>query len=498
MVDLNRQRFEGEGAPVALTTREAELLAYLAARAGMDVSRDELLQKVWGYAPGVITRTVDVTVRRLRQKLEQDAAQPDHVLTVHGVGYRFVPHDEPGVAAAAPIPIDFEAPPVLGREVELSELEGWVGEGRSLITAVGAGGVGKSALIHAWASRNSSRFGGGVVVVDLTEAEDEASMLALVGSALGARDPVGRAELGRLLAGRDPTLIILDNAERVVASLGDAVRAWRDLSPGTIFLVTSREALRIRREQVLPVRPLVLPSGDAADGPAVELFVARALEVDPDFVPDAPSVAEIVRRLDGLPLAIELAAARTRVMSTADILRHLDHRFDLLKRSRRAGTSHRETLRGTLDWSWSLLTDWEQAALVQCSAFRGGFDMVAAEAVLDLSGWPEAPWAVDVVQTLFDKSLVGSVQGVPQRRCRLYESIRVYVEEKLVTTGAVCYPDGTSYSSPEAQLALWERHGAWAASIEASDHDLELANRAAAAARARARGDVPTAEACGG
>ncbi len=495
-VDLSRQRFEGDGPPVALTTREAELLAYLAARAGEDVSRDELLQEVWGYAPGVVTRTIDVTVRRLRQKLEREPARPDHVLTVHGVGYRFVPADEDSVVDAEPQPLEPRADKVVGRDEALAALDRWATEGRDLVTVVGAGGAGKSALVESWLGGGASRWTGGIVHCDLTDAHDEPEILALVGEALGLSGAADGAAVAEALGGLRTALVVLDNVEHVVRILAPLVASWRTAAPGVAFVVTSREALRLRREQVLPVPPLPLPRTGNPEGPAVELFLRRAREVQPDFDGDLETVAEIVRRLDGLPLAIELAAARTRVMSVADILRHLAHRFELLKASGHTGASHRGTLRSTLDWSWSLLEEWERAALIQCSAFRGGFTLAAAERVLDLSPWPDAPWAVDAVQALFDKSLVGSVPGLRVRRCRLYESIRVYVEQKLQAPDQVMRSDGTSFTGPATQRALWQRHWDWAAGLGPSAAFTERGNLLAAAERARAEGMADVVTAC--
>lgn len=495
-VDLSRQRFEGEGPPVALTTRETELLGYMAARAGQDVSRDELLQEVWGYVPGVVTRTIDVTVRRLRQKLERDPARPDHVLTVHGVGYRFVAADEDSVVEAEPQPLAPRSDSLIGREEFQADLDRWADEGRDLITVVGAGGVGKSSLVDAWLGRTASRWPGGIVHCDLTEAHDGPEILALLGDALGLEGAAANPQVAEALGGLRTALVYLDNVEHVVKPLAPLVQGWRNAAPGVVFVVTSLSALWLRREQILPVPPLDLPEVGETGGPAVALFLRRAREVHPDFDGDLETVAEIVRRLDGLPLAIELAAARTRVMSTPEILAHLEHRFELLKASGHTGASHRATLRSTLDWSWSLLDEWERAALVQCAAFRGGFTLAAAARVLDLTPWPDAPWAVDAVQALFDRSLVGSVPGLRIRRCRLYESIRLYVEQKLLSPGAVSLPDGTSFTGPDARDAVWARHGAWAATLDARAAFTERGNLLAAVERARERGDDATAAAC--
>ena len=192
------------------------------------------------------------------------------------------------------------------------------------------------------------------------------------------------------------------------------------------------------------------------DAEGVELFVLRARTQRPDFAV-TPANRALVRRivalLDGLPLAIELAAARTRVMSPAQLLERLSDRFTLLAGAR-SPTDRQATLRNAIDWSWNLLLPWEQAALAQCSVFEGGFTLDAAEAVLDLSSWTDAPSIVDAVQVLVDKSLLRTWVPVDQTRHALeepyfgmYLTIHEYAAEKLATSGA------------DGRRAAQERHG---------------------------------------
>ena len=208
------------------------------------------------------------------------------------------------------------------------------------------------------------------------------------------------SNLTEAIAGRGRCLIVLDNFEQVVQHADATVGRWLD-APDAAYMVTSRERLNLAGEVVQVVQSLPL------DGAAIELFVARARGVKPDFTLDDSErrvIAQVVGLLDGLPLAIELAAARIALLSPAQLLLRLRERFTLL--AGRRGPSRQATLRAAIDWSWHLLNAWEQAALEQCSVFEGGFTLAAAEAVIDLSDWHDVPPVVDAIQALVDKSLL--------------------------------------------------------------------------------------------
>ena len=199
------------------------------------------------------------------------------------------------------------------------------------------------------------------------------------------------AERGRLL-------VLLDSVERLVEVVGAQVARWRRLAPQVHFLVTSHVPLGLDWEQRFPLEPLPLPSSveDMDDNPCVRLFVDRARQVQPGFDPDttqAAALVELIARLDGLPLAIELAAGRSHLLAPDDLLDRLDQRFRLLRRSQGYGAGRHGTLQAALDWAWEMLQPWEQAALAQCSVFRGGFDWAAVEAVIRLDDVRDAPWS---------------------------------------------------------------------------------------------------------
>jgi predicted ATPase len=205
---------------------------------------------------------------------------------------------------------------------------------------------------------------------------------------LGKGDPV--TQLGHAIAGRGSCLVVLDNFEQVVEHAGATVARWLDRAPEARFLVINRERLGLSDEEVLAVEPL-------DEGAAVELFAARARAVLPGFVVDEvshPLVVQVVTQLDRLPLCIELGAARLQVLSLEQVAARTGDRFRLLG----AGRGRHATLKGAIDGSWQLLLPWERAAFAQVSVFEGGFTLEAAEVVVELDEWPEAPWVIDVLQ----------------------------------------------------------------------------------------------------
>ena len=245
------------------------------------------------------------------------------------------------------------------------------------------------------------RVAGGVWFCDLTEArslnEIASAVAGSLGVQLGRGDPV--EQLGHAIAGRGRCLMILDNFDQVVDHAAATVGRWLTRAGETRFLITSRERLGLAGEQVQMVGPLSIETGQA-------LFVARAQRLRPGLQlagAEAEAVREIVRLVDGMPLAIELAGARMRVMSATQILAQMRKRFSLLTGG---GSARHETLVITIDGSWELLKPWERSAWAQCTVFEGGFTLAAAEGVVDLGAWPDAPWVVDVVQSLVEKSLL--------------------------------------------------------------------------------------------
>jgi predicted ATPase/class 3 adenylate cyclase/Tfp pilus assembly protein PilF len=387
----------------------------------------------------------------------------------------------------------------VGRSAELRALSQRLDTGVRLITLLGPGGTGKTrvALQYAWAWLGE--WPGGIHFCDLSEARSLDGVCSAVAAALGV--PLGQgdlgAQLGNAIAGRGRCLLILDNFEQVVQPAASTVGRWLDRAGQASFIVTSREQLHLRGETLYAIEPLPL------QGDAVALFEVRARAQRDDFrIHDGnrAAVGEVVRLLDGLPLAIELAAARVRVLTPAQLVDRMRDRFSLLAGARGAA-ARQATLRAAIDWSWQLLTPWEQSAFAQCSVFEGGFTMGAAEAVLDLAHWPQAPPVMDVVQALIDKSLLRTWGGAEAGRLdidephfAMYVSIHEYARERL---------------DLQTQAAAHRRHGRFfatfgtdAAILALTSHGgvrqqrllrLELDNLVAACRRAVARGDAATA-----
>ncbi len=336
----------------------------------------------------------------------------------------------------------------VGRREPLLALARKIEAGARLVSVLGIGGTGKTRLVTRFAWTWLGEFPGGVWFCDLSQARSVDGISFAVAQGLdvplGKTDPV--VQLAHAIAGRGKCLMVLDNFEQVARHAEETLGRWLDRAAQATFVVTTREVLGIVGEETLALAPL--PSGDAAT-----LFQRRAESASQGYRPgpeDLAAAAELVKMLDGLPLAIELAAARVRVMSPRMLLARMNERFKLLWSS--AGRQDRQaTLRAAFDWSWELLSAPEKAALAQLSVFEGGFTLASAEAVLDLSATgDDAPWAVDAVQWLVDKSFV---RQVADDRFDLLESVREYAAEHLRSAGH--YPGSGAAAALAAQTRHW-------------------------------------------
>ena len=323
----------------------------------------------------------------------------------------------------------------VGRKGLLGQLQDLVLSGARLVALIGAPGAGKSALARRHATSQLERFSGGVWYCDIAQARGRMALVQAVADALSV--PIhSRSEdhlveqLRHALRARGKTLLVLDGAEGLQEDARSTISAWLERAPELRVLLTSRERLGLRGETVVQVPPLSVEDG-------ARLFRLRARTGrSPAEADESEAIADLVTQLDGLPLAIELAAARTGLMSPRKILSRLGERLDLL-RSRQAGTPARQsTLRSTLDWSWKLLTPGEQETLVQCSVFADGFTLDAFEEVVDLSAVPGAPDPIDpldALEALVDHSLLQTRSGSSrdgEPRFELLRSVQVYATEK--------------------------------------------------------------------
>ena len=307
------------------------------------------------------------------------------------------------------------ATPFLGREDEIASVVALLGDSTiRLLTLTGPGGTGKTRLALQAAAEASDGFPDGIFWVALASVRDPGLVPGAVGAAVGLREHAGRDEDDALadLAGTNG-MLVLDNAEHLLPEIALTIARLRDLDGPTV-LVTSRERLRLQGEHAWPVPPLT-----ARDG--VELFVARASAVDPAFRAMG-TVDELCSRLDELPLAIELAAARTGVYSVEQLLERIGRRLDMLKGVRDADPRQR-TLRATIEWSHDLLDAEEQRALAALSVFVGGWTLEAAEEVCDADA--------DLLESLIDKSLLRRRDASQRPRYWMLETIREFAAERL-------------------------------------------------------------------
>jgi predicted ATPase/class 3 adenylate cyclase/DNA-binding NarL/FixJ family response regulator len=320
----------------------------------------------------------------------------------------------------------------VGRQSEINQLRQIIADNR-LVTLTGAGGVGKTRLAVHIATALADEFGDGVWYVDLAPITDPGVVPVAVARALGLPDQPGRSTMDTLLRFvRDrQMLVVLDNCEHLLDASAELVVAVLGAAPGLTLLATSREPIGVTGEATWRV-----PSLSVADD-AIELFVDRARLAQTGFTvtdDDAATVAEICRRLDGMPLAIELAAARVRALSLGEILGGLHDRFRLLTGGARTAVRRQQTLRASVDWSHALLSESERVLLRRLAVFLGGFDLDAAQAVAG-GGEMARFQLLDLLSLLVDKSLVVADNSGGATRYRLLETVRQYALEKLGESG---------------------------------------------------------------
>ena len=316
----------------------------------------------------------------------------------------------------------------VGRDAQLTQLQEMMASNR-LVTLTGAGGVGKTRLAIQLAAGLAGEFSDGVWYVDLAPITDPELVPLTVARALGLPDQPGRSTMDTVLRFvRDrQMLVVLDNCEHLLDASAVLIDALLSAGPGLALITTSREPIGVAGEVGWRV-----PSLSLADE-AVELFADRARHARPDFTltaDNATTVTEICRRLDGLPLAIELAAARVRALSLTEILDSLHDRFRLLTGGARTAVRRQQTLRASVDWSHALLTEPERVLFRRLAVFAGGFDLEAAQAVAG-GGELERYQVLDQLTLLVDKSLVVTDNTGAVTRYRLLETVRQYALDKL-------------------------------------------------------------------
>ncbi len=348
-------------------------------------------------------------------------------------------------AGGAPL---FKPPPepataLLGRQDAIDAAAGRLKDGARVLTVTGVGGTGKTRLAIELFRRLHADYPGGAAFVSLASVTSPGEVMPTVSATLDIAEAHGRSALDALatVIGDRRVLLVLDNLEQVIDAAGD-VAALVSRCPGLHVIATSRRPLKIGAEAELPLSPLALPADGAIEAdelmrcPSVALFVQRAEKVKPGFAlsaANAVSIAAICRSLDGLPLALELAAARVRILDPAMLLQRLDHALDLLSSGDRDLPLRQRTLRATISWSYSLLDEAEQRLLRRLSVFHEGWTLEAMEQVCYA---PEDRWAaVDGLESLVEKGLVRVVAD--GGRYALLETIRAFAAEQLHAGGEV-------------------------------------------------------------
>jgi predicted ATPase/class 3 adenylate cyclase/DNA-binding winged helix-turn-helix (wHTH) protein len=443
-----------DGKPAPLGEHAFDLLLALIERRQRVVSRNELADLVW---PG---RAVDDTALAVQLRALRKLLGPDLIATVPGRGYRFVPpleedgesssesiRDSAHPAAAVPEPSSSKpfappgAPPtLLGRDDDLVALDHLLTQHRH-VTVLGAGGIGKTSLALAAAHARHHAQRDGAAWVDFSSISGPTLVCAVVARALKLPEASGEHQLSALVAGLKSLdlLLVLDNAEHLLDEVARLCNAIVTGAPGVRLLVTSQVALKVESERVFRLGPLAIPQAgtsaqDAMQYGAIELFVDQAQAADPRFrVTDenVDSVIELCRHLDGLALAIKLAAVRLPLFGLRGLKQRLVDRLKLLANTSRSAPTRQQTLRAALDWSYGLLSAEEQTTFRQLGVFAGGcgFSLELARAVADEHGQDE--WAViEHVSTLLDHSLLVD-DGADPPRYRLLESARDYALTQL-------------------------------------------------------------------
>jgi predicted ATPase/DNA-binding XRE family transcriptional regulator len=427
------------------------------------------------------------TVRMLADALDLNASERRTLLAAARPG-RLVESHDGGVSGATLFPVSLTS--LIGREREVSTLVSLeTGRTQRLVTVTGPGGIGKTRLALEVGARTRGEFADGVAFIDLTPLRDATQVVPTIATALGVRERLGQSladTLASVLESRQ-MLLLLDNCEQVLDA-APGIAALLATCPQLSVLATSRAPFQIRGEREFPLLPLALPANDRPASPeelervpAAALFIERAESIHPGFAltkANAADVVAICRRLDGLPLAIELAAARVKVLTPAALLARLDRRLHVLTGGSRDLPTRQRTMRDAIAWSYDLLTEPEQALFRRMAVFIGGWTLDAAEAV----GGQDESDVMETLQGLIAASLVQSAeQADGERRFTILETVREFGLERLTSAGET-HEAGSRHASyfvamaqaGGAELAS-AAPGKWLARLESEQANLRAA-----------------------
>jgi predicted ATPase/DNA-binding winged helix-turn-helix (wHTH) protein len=456
-IDLRRRELRVSGAPVPVGGRAFEIIEVLARSAGELVTKDELIDRIW---PGAMVgeNTLHVHAGAIRKAL---GPHRNLLQTVSGRGYRLLGDWSVRRQDATRPPnglqrmrVDGQSPVtnfpatvtrLIGRSAAVARLRDLMSAYR-LVTLTGPGGIGKTSLALKVARGVVGEFPDGGWLVELASLSDPTLVPSVAAGALRLGPGPGSvtAEAVAHAIGDKKLLLVLDNCEHLIVAVATLTETLLAFCPNTTIVATSREILRIQGEHVWRVAPLEVPAAgpletrDILTHGAVGLFLMRAGELGADFASDprtSPMIATICRQLDGIPLAIEFAAARAATLGVEQVATGLRNRFDLLTSGRRTALPRHRTLRATLDWSYQLLSGAERELLCRLAIFVGPFSLDATYAVV-ADGSSHAETA-DILAGLVGKSLVFRATDPATAEFRLLETTRVYAMDRLTESGAL-------------------------------------------------------------
>jgi predicted ATPase/DNA-binding winged helix-turn-helix (wHTH) protein len=456
-IDVARRELRVHGSLVPVGGRAFEIMGVLAQSAGKLVTKNELMGRIWPGAV-VMNNTLQVHAAAVRKAL---GPYRNLLKTESGRGYRLVGDwavrrpdaarpptglQQMQVSGRSPV-TNFPATVtrLIGRAAAAQRLRDFVSAYR-IVTLTGPGGIGKSTLALKAARRVLGEFADGGWLVELASLSDQRLVPSAVASVLDLKiseDTISAESVARAVGGQH-LLLVLDNCEHVIDAVANLTETLVRLCPGATIVATSREVLRIAGENVYRVPPLEVPAADVEEPDhilghsAVELFIARTRALESDFITrteDLPTIAAICRRLDGIPLAIELAAAGAATLGLQQVALGLRDRFMRLTLGRRTALARQRTLRATLDWSYQLLSEAEQELLHRLAIFAGPFSLDAAYAVAaEATSYAEITHGVT---GLVDKSLVFRTTNPAAAEFRLLETVRAYAMDRLAESGAL-------------------------------------------------------------
>lgn len=452
VLDTDERTLTRKGKPVSLSPKALRLLSVLVERRGHIVEKDDLMQQVWTDT-FVEEGNLAYTIRLLRKTLGDDPDTPKFIETIPRRGYRFVAECHPTSRKSSGKKLEFAERTfrreiddgLIGREKELTDItQLLLTDAVRLVTLTGPGGTGKTRLAQEVANHVQEYFPDGVIVVDLSSVTDPMVVTPTIAQQLGIREVGIKPILDVLsdyLRQRSP-LLILDNFEQVVSAGVELAQLSRN-ALGLKMLVTSREPLKLTIETEYRIQPLALPLHETRDTiadvmrfGAVQLFVERAKTARPDLElsdKDARTLVGICTKLDGLPLALELAASRAKVLSIQEISSRLEDRLALLTGGSRDTPDRQQTVRATIEWSYGLLNELDKRVFALLSVFEGGFHFKAAETVLTKVLERKSLLATDIlnaITSLTEKGLLLSEKSVDNElRFRMLVVVRDYALE---------------------------------------------------------------------